>query len=127
MNSLFSNQKSIRNKIIALIMGISTLALIFTLVAFILYDRAAFKQKMVTDLETLGVIISDNSVAALTFFDAASASRTLEALKAEKHIVAAGLFDRGGPCSPPTGGMVVSKPGCRKRLGRKGPLFRRKV
>ena len=96
MRSLFSKQKSIRNKIIALIMGISALALIFTLVAFILYDRVSFKQKMVTDLETLGAIISDNSVAALTFFDAASASRTLEALKAEKHIVAAGLFDQGG-------------------------------
>jgi signal transduction histidine kinase len=96
MRSHFSRQKSIRNKIIGLIMGISALALIFTLVPFILYDRVSFKQKMVTDLETLGAIISDNSVAALTFQDTGSASRTLEALKAEKHIVAAGLYDQGG-------------------------------
>ena len=67
MRALFSNQQSIRNKIIVLIMGISALALIFTLVPFILYDRVSFKQKMITDLETLGEIISANSVAALTF------------------------------------------------------------
>ena len=96
MRSLFSNQKSIRNKIIVLTMGISALALIFTLVPFIVYDRISFKQEMVTDLETLGSIISDNSVAALTFLDTGSASRRLEALKAEKHIVAAGLYDQRG-------------------------------
>ena len=96
MRPLFSKQKSIRNKIIILIMGISALALVFTLVPFILYDRVSFKQEMVNDLETLGSIISDNSVAALTFLDTGSASRTLEALKAEKHIVAAGLYDQGG-------------------------------
>ncbi len=96
MRPFFRNRSTIRNKIVALIMGISFLALIFALVPIGIFDHSYFKRKMVTDLETLGAIISDNSVAALTFSDAGSASRTLEALKAEKHIVAAALYDRTG-------------------------------
>ena len=123
MRSLFSKQKSIRNKIIALIMGISTLALIFTLVAFIVYDRVSFKQKMITDLETLGAIISDNSVAALTFLDAASASRTLEALKAEKHIVSAVLFDQGGTLFTAYRRDGLAKTRLPEKVGKEGSYF----
>jgi signal transduction histidine kinase len=123
MRSLFSNQKSIRNKIIALIMGITALALIFTLVPFILYDRVSFKKKMVTDLETLGAIISDNSVAALTFYDAASASRTLDALKAEKHIVAAGLYDKGGALFSAYRRDGLDKGRLPDKIGKKGTSF----
>jgi signal transduction histidine kinase len=125
MRSIFSNQKSIRNKIIALIMGISVLALIFTLAAFIIFDRVSFKQKMITDLETLGAIISDNSVAALTFYDTASASRTLEALKAEKHIVAAGLYDSGGNLFAAYRRDVPAQTRLPERLGQAGTSFQR--
>ena len=124
MRSLFSNQKFIRNKIIVLIMGISALALIFTLVAFILYDRFSFKQKMVTDLETLGAIIGDNSAAALTFFDAASAFRTLEALRAEKHIVFAGLFDQGGTLFAAYRRDGLAKTPLLEKIGKEGTSFR---
>jgi signal transduction histidine kinase len=123
MQPLFSTQKSIRGKIIALIMGISALVLVFTLVTFILFDRVSFKQKMVTDLETLGAIIAENSVAALTFYDVSSGSHTLEALKAEKHIVAAGLYDQWGylfAAYRRDGPAKMQLPG---KVGKEGTIF----
>jgi signal transduction histidine kinase len=96
MPLFFSKQKSIRNKVVTLIMGISLLVLLFTCVVFIIYDRISFKQKMVSDMNILGEIIGDSTVAAITFYDTGSASRTLEALKAERQIVVAVLFDEKG-------------------------------
>jgi signal transduction histidine kinase len=93
---IFSTQRSIRNKIITLVTGISLLALLFTCLSYIVYDRITFKQKMVYDLETLAQIIGSNSEAALVFFDSGNAFKTLESLRAERHIVAARIFDRQG-------------------------------
>jgi signal transduction histidine kinase len=68
-------------------------ALIFTCISYIIYDRITFKQKMVRDLETLSDIIGGNCEAALAFYDSNSAAKTLETLRAEKHILAAAVFD----------------------------------
>ncbi len=92
----FLIKTSVRDKIVALTMGVSLLVLLFACVSYIVYDRITFKQQMVHDLETLSDIIGFNTGAALVFNDAGNASKTLETLKAKKHIVAARIFNRGG-------------------------------
>ncbi|MEW6186412.1 MAG: ATP-binding protein [Thermodesulfobacteriota bacterium] len=91
--SFFQQPQSIRSKLILLTLGISLSALIFTCISYIIYDRITFKQKMVRDLETLSDIIGGNCEAALAFYDPDSAAKTLETLRAEKHILAAAVFN----------------------------------
>jgi signal transduction histidine kinase len=93
---IFSQHSSIRNKIMALVTGVCLLALLFTCLSYITYDRITFKQKMVSDLETLAKMIGSNTEAALVFSDSANAFKTLESLRAEKHIVAARIYDLQG-------------------------------
>jgi methyl-accepting chemotaxis protein len=89
-------QTSVRDKIVALTMGVSLLVLLFVCGFYIFYDRITFKQQMVHDLETLADIIGYNSEAALVFNDAGNSSKTLDTLKAKKNIIAARIFNRTG-------------------------------
>jgi signal transduction histidine kinase len=93
---IFVFQTSVRDKIVALTMGVSLLVLLFVCGFYIFYDRITFKQQMVHDLETLAEIIAYNSEAALVFNDAGNSSKTLDTLKAKKHIIAARIFNRTG-------------------------------
>jgi signal transduction histidine kinase len=92
----FLIKTSVRDKIVALTMGVSLLVLLFACVSYIIYDRITFKQQMVHDLETLSDIIGFNTGAALTFNDTGNASKTLETLKAKKHIISARIFNLVG-------------------------------
>jgi len=94
--NIFSRQRSIRKKIMVLTVGVSLLALFFTCLSYIIYDRISFKEKMIRDLATLSKLIGENTQAALVFFDQTNAAKTLETLKAENHIVAASVFNRYG-------------------------------
>jgi len=85
--------------------------LLLTCSAFFAYEFFAFRQATITQLSTLGEIIAANSTAALAFGDRDAADEILAALKAEKHIVAAGLYDKEGklfshyPTSMPIEGL----------------------
>jgi signal transduction histidine kinase len=94
--NIFSTRTSIRKKIIALITGITLLALLFTCLSYVLYDRISFKERMVYDLETMALLVGSSTEAALVFLDADNAAETLESLRAETHIVAARIFNRQG-------------------------------
>jgi signal transduction histidine kinase len=96
LTDIFSRQRSIRKKIMVLTVGVSLMALFFTCLSYIIYDRISFKEKMIRDLATLSKLIGENTQAALVFFDQANAAKTLETLKAENHIVAASVFNRYG-------------------------------
>ncbi len=95
MKSFFI-KTSVRDKIVALTMGVSLLVLVFVCVSYIIYDRFTFKRQMVHDLETLADVIGFNSEAALIFYDAGNASKTLDTLKAKRNILAARIFNRTG-------------------------------
>lgn len=64
--------------------------------AFLLYEFVTFRTATVRLLTTLGEILATNSTAALAFQNQDDAREILSALKAEKHIVAAALYDRDG-------------------------------
>ena len=86
----------IKRKLTAIIMIASTVALLLVSTGFVAYDLATFRQTKVRDLSTLAEIIGNQSTAALTYGDKDAAREILAALNAEKHIVAAGLYDKDG-------------------------------
>jgi PAS domain S-box-containing protein len=69
---------------------------LLTCIAFFAYEVLTFRQSTLRQLSTLGEIISTNSTAALAFDDSKDASEILAALKAEKHIEAACLYNNNG-------------------------------
>jgi PAS domain S-box-containing protein len=71
-------------------------SLLLTCAAFFTYEYITFRQNTVRQISTLGEIIATNSTGALAFFNEDDAAETLASLKAEKHIVAAYLFDNNG-------------------------------
>lgn len=92
---LFKNTP-IRRKLMTVILLTSGAVLLLTCLAFFVYEFLTFRQTTVRHLSTLGKIIAANSTAALAFDDQNDANEILAALQAERHIVAAGLYDEEG-------------------------------
>jgi PAS domain S-box-containing protein len=90
------NKTSIRRTLIVMILVTSATVLLLTSVALITYDFLAFRQTLVRNVATLGEVIATNSTAALAFDNRDDAQEILKALKAERHIVAAGLYGPDG-------------------------------
>jgi len=90
------NNTSIRRTLIVMILLTSATVLLLTSVALITYDFLAFRQTLVRNVATLGEVIATNSTAALAFDNHEDAREILKALKAERHIIAAGLYGADG-------------------------------
>jgi signal transduction histidine kinase len=86
----------IKRKLTALFLVTSGAVLFLTCAAYFAYELVTFRQTIRGQLSTLGAIIAANSTAALAFGNERDAGEILAALKAERHIVAAGLYDRKG-------------------------------
>jgi signal transduction histidine kinase len=76
--------------------GTSGIALVLTCAAFVSYEFFTFRQSTVRELSTLGEVIATQSTGAVAFDNPRDAAEVLSALKAERHIVAAGLYDQRG-------------------------------
>jgi signal transduction histidine kinase/ActR/RegA family two-component response regulator/HAMP domain-containing protein len=74
----------------------SGVVVLVTAAAFSAYELLSARQLAQRNLMTLGEAIASNSTAALAFDNADDATETLSALKAEQHIVAAGLYTPSG-------------------------------
>lgn len=86
----------IRRKLMTMILGTSGVVLFLTCAAFLAYEVYSFRRSSVQQLSTLGRIVADNSTAALAFDNPDDATEILAALKAERHIAAAALYDAEG-------------------------------
>ncbi len=86
----------IRKKLVRIMFLISGIVLLVTCVTFFVYEFYAFRKTTIEKLSTIGRILSANSTAALAFHNADDAKEILAALRAEPHIVAAGLYDSEG-------------------------------
>ena len=86
----------IRGKVTLVIMLASTAALVHACVAFVNYERGASRQALIRDLTVLADVLGRNSTAALTFDDQAAGGKTLQALEAKPHVVAAALYKPDG-------------------------------
>jgi PAS domain S-box-containing protein len=92
------NQKhsSIQRKLMQLVLVTSGVVLFLMCTGFFAYEFFTYRESNKDRLSTLGEIISANSTAALAFDSPEDATEILQALGAEKHIVAAGLYDNKG-------------------------------
>ncbi len=86
---------SIKRKLMLIIMGVSTAALLLVSGAFVIYDHFAFRESMTHDLWTLADVLGNQSTAALKFDDEANAREVLNALRVETHIVSACIYKGG--------------------------------
>ncbi len=86
----------LRQRLMAVVMLTSGVALLLTCSGFLTYEYFNFRQAMVRNLTTLGSAVADNSTAALAFYNTDDAREVLSALKADPHIVVAGLYDIDG-------------------------------
>jgi signal transduction histidine kinase len=70
----------------------SGVAVFLTCALFFAHEFLTFRRTTVAQLSTLGEVIANNCTAALAFNSAEDAQQILSALKADRHIVAAGLY-----------------------------------
>ncbi len=86
----------IRRKLTLVYLATSGLALLLASLAFLAFEVISFRQDLVHNTSTEADIIGYNSASALLFNDRAAAEQTLEGLRANPHIVAAGIYRPDG-------------------------------
>jgi PAS domain S-box-containing protein len=69
---------------------------LLTCAAFVAYEWVAFRRELVGNLTTLAQITADNTTAALAFENESDAKEVLSALRIERNVVAACLYDKDG-------------------------------
>ena len=105
----------IRRKLTIVILLTSTAVLLLTCAAFVAYEVIAFRKDLAEHLTTLAQITAENITAALTFQNQSDADKVLSALRIERSVVAAGLYNKDGelvtsyPTNQPAGAFP-SKP-----------------
>src|SRR5688572_27192210 len=93
----------IKRKLTSVIMLTSTIVLLATCAAFAAYEVITFRNAMKQNLSTLAQVIAAQSTAAILYSEK-DAREILAALKADRHIVEAALYDKHGK-------LVASFPG----------------
>ncbi|HEY3768219.1 MAG TPA: response regulator [Candidatus Angelobacter sp.] len=86
----------IQRKLIFIIMMISSAVLLLTCLAFTAHEIYAVRADMVKENTILADIIAADNTAALSFSSARDAADSLENLRAEPDMVAAGIYDQKG-------------------------------
>src|ERR1700737_3819548 len=92
----FYQDASIQRKLMLVILSTSLLGLSLACMGFEVYERASYRSAMTSELSALADTLGADTAAALTFNDQKSAQDMLAALRAERHIVAACLYDNSG-------------------------------
>ncbi len=86
----------IRRKLTIVILLTSTAVLLLTCAAFVAYEIITFRRDLAENLTTLAQITAQNSSAALAFENQKDADDVLFALRIERNVVAAGLYNKNG-------------------------------
>src|SRR5687768_10377695 len=87
---------SIKRKLTVITVLAAGAALFLACAAFATYELVTFRDGMVRSLSTQAQIVAHNSTSALVFDDPVSAAATLLALRAEPHVVCAGIYTPEG-------------------------------
>ena len=92
----WSRNASIERKLTFVMMATSLLGLSLACLCFEIYERASYREGITSELTALSQTLGANTTASLAFNDHQSAVDILNALRAERHIVAACLYDKHG-------------------------------
>lgn len=95
MRKRFGNL-SIKRKILLIIILTSALSLFLSFAAYTANNIILFKSRQVRRMATLAQIIADNSQAALSFNDTATAEEIINSLRADARIQSAALYRKDG-------------------------------
>ena len=87
---------SVQIKLALLILFASFFALVLASVGFGLYERANFRTEMTQELSALAGTLGSNAAASIAFDDHKSATEMLSALRGQRNILAANLYDSQG-------------------------------
>jgi signal transduction histidine kinase/CheY-like chemotaxis protein len=87
---------SVRRKLSMVIFFTSLLGLSITGLGFEIYERASFRTGLIDQLKAHADMLVSNTAASLAFNDRKSAQDLLEAVRVERHIVAACMYDKRG-------------------------------
>src|SRR2546425_11142167 len=93
---MFLKDAPIRRRLMTIILLTSGAVLLLTCASFFAYEFLTFRHTTVGNLSTLGEIVANNSTASLAFANPEDAKEILAALKANRHIRAAALYDEKG-------------------------------
>jgi TMAO reductase system sensor TorS len=86
----------IRRKLMIITMLTSSMALLVACASIVIYERAAFRESMAQQLAITADMFDDNVAPGLTFNDPDSMAQTLKTLNADRHILAACVYDKAG-------------------------------
>jgi signal transduction histidine kinase/DNA-binding response OmpR family regulator len=89
-------QRSIKHKLIVLVMITTGAALLTASLAFSLIDFFSYRRMLQSELTALADVLGANSTAALAFGDHPAAEEVLHALRADRRVSEACIFDRSG-------------------------------
>src|ERR1700738_2051540 len=92
----WSRNASIERKLTFVMMATSLLGLSLACLCFEIYERVSYRESITSELTALSQTLGANTTASLAFNDHQSAVDILSALRAERHIVAACLYDKHG-------------------------------
>jgi two-component system sensor histidine kinase/response regulator len=92
----FIRNSSLQRKLTFVIVCTSLVGLCLACLTFEFYERTSFRSAMTSELSALADILGANTAASLAFNDRKSAQDMLAALRAERHVVAACLYDSRG-------------------------------
>ena len=87
---------SMQRKLTFVIVLTSLVGLSLACLSFDVYERTSYRGAMTDELSALAGTLGANTAASLTFNDRKSATDILQALRAERHIVASCLYDSNG-------------------------------
>jgi signal transduction histidine kinase/ActR/RegA family two-component response regulator/HAMP domain-containing protein len=86
----------IRRKLMVTMLLVSGAVLLLTCTTFVTHEFLTFRQTLLQNIGTLARVIAANSSAALAFDNQEDAAEILGALRAEPHVIAAGLYKNDG-------------------------------
>jgi signal transduction histidine kinase len=86
----------IKWKLMAVMLLTSGVVVLLTLAAFLAYEFFTYRKTAFSELSSVASIVATNSTAALAFDSPEEAAEILSALRAESHIILAGLYDKNG-------------------------------
>jgi PAS domain S-box-containing protein len=86
------SERSINQKLVIITLGTTGLALLLAGLGNVLIDSILFRGYLQRDLSVLARVIADNSTAAISFNDPATAAQTLAALRERSHVSGACIY-----------------------------------
>jgi signal transduction histidine kinase len=86
---------SLARKVIAVIMGVTSAALVLAGVSLVAYDRSAARNTLARDIGVLADVVGETSTAAVSFDDSSGALETLHAVAVNKNVRLAAIIKDG--------------------------------